>query len=100
MKGNRIAISERTNAPYSELGKLLDGLARERNVRGPYAVAKWVTATTGYRVAGQTVSRIFYGYHHPGQGFIGAFAEAFDLTPDERGRLAWLYTYGRAFSSP
>lgn len=27
------------NRPYCELGKMLDTLARERNVRGPYNIA-------------------------------------------------------------
>ena len=87
-------ISERTDGLYSELGEMLDAIARQRNVRGPYSVARWITDTTGYRVSGQAVSGHFYGVRYPRPSFITAFAEAFDLSLEERDKLAWLYTYG------
>ena len=87
-------MSNSSGETYSELGKMLDSMARKRNVRGPYVVAKHVTDATGYRVSGQGVSRLFYGENYPRPSFIAAFAEAFKLSIEERDRLAWLYTYG------
>jgi hypothetical protein len=86
--------SERTEALYSKLGELLDTIARKRNVRGPYSVAKRVTDTNGSQISGQGVSRLFYGENYPRPSFIAAFAQAFELSIEERDRLAWLYTYG------
>ena len=79
--------------PYSELGKMLDDLARERDVRGPYNIAHYVQSLTGYEASGQVVSQYMYGRSFPKREFIEAFAEAFELTPRERGRLAWVYAY-------
>jgi hypothetical protein len=87
-------VSARTDKPYSELGKVLDSLARKREVRGPYNIAHRVTAVTRYKVTGQAVSHYFYGNSRPKREFVSAFAEAFDLTTEERDALAWLYTYG------
>ena len=87
-------MSPRTNKAYSELGNLLDDLARKRGVRGPYNIAQRVTIMTGHKVTGQAVSRHFYGESWPKPEFISAFAEAFDLTKEERDMLAWAYTYG------
>ncbi len=80
--------------PYSELGKLLDSLARRQNVRGPYNIARYVEEVTGYAASGQAVSKCLYGKSLPKQEFIEAFADAFGLTPQERSELAWVYTYG------
>ncbi len=80
--------------PYSELGKLLDSLARRRHVRGPYNIAWRVRETTGYKVSGQTVSKCLYGQSLPRRMFIEAFCDAFELTQQERSELAWTYTYG------
>ncbi len=88
------AVNTRTDKPYGELGKLMDSLARKRDVRGPYNIAHVVTSVTGHRVTGQAVSRYFYGDSRPGPAFISAFAQAFDLNREERDALAWLYTYG------
>jgi hypothetical protein len=79
--------------PYSELGKMLDDLARERDVRGPYNIAQYVQSLTGYEVSGQVVSQYMYGKSVPKREFIKAFAGAFELTPRERGKLAWVYAY-------
>ncbi len=79
--------------PYSDLGKMLDDLARERDVRGPYNIAQYVYSLTGYEASGQVVSQYMYGKSVPKREFIKAFAEAFELTPQERGRLAWGYAY-------
>ena len=79
--------------PYSELGKMLDDLARERDVRGPYNIARHLQSLTGYEASGQAISQYMYGRSFPKREFIEAFAEAFELTPRERGRLAWVYAY-------
>ncbi len=80
--------------PYSELGRLLDGFARNRDVRGPYNIAYYIKSVTDYKVSGQAVSKYLYGKYVPKQAFIKAFAEAFELTLQERSELAWVYTYG------
>ncbi len=82
------------NKPYSELGKLLDALARSRDVRGPYNIALHLNSVTGQNVSGQAVSKYLYGKYVPKQAFIRAFADAFELTPQERSELAWVYVYG------
>jgi hypothetical protein len=86
-------VSTRIDKPYSELGKLLDSIARKRDIRGPYNVAKWISGTTDYQISGQGVSRIFYGLTWPKPSFIAAFAQAFNLSFEERDSLAWFYTY-------
>ena len=80
--------------PYCELGKMLDALARERKVRGPYNIAQYIQNVTGYEVSGQVLSKYLYGENVPKPEFVRAFVEAFELTSYERAELAWLYTYG------
>jgi hypothetical protein len=90
-------IRMRTNGkgrPYCELGKVLDALARERDVRGPSNIAHRVQDAGGYEVSGQALSKYLYGESLPKRQFIEAFAEAFVLTPQERAQLAWVYAYG------
>ena len=82
------------NRPYSELGKLLDALARERDVRGPYDITRHLRGATGHEVSGQSLSKYMYGDQLPKRAFVSAFAEAFELTPQERAELAWVYAYG------
>ncbi len=79
---------------YSELGKLLDDLARSRDVRGPYNIAHYIEDTIGYRVSGEAVSKYMYGEYLPKREFIKAFTDAFELTSHERAELAWVYAYG------
>ncbi len=86
-------MTDNTHKPYCELGKMLDDLARERGVRGPYNIANHVGNVTGYEVSGQMVSQYFYGRSFPKRQFIVAFAEAFKLTSQVRGELAWVYVY-------
>ncbi len=80
--------------PYCELRNLLDNLARYRAVRGPYNIASYLKDAAGYKVSGQVVSKYLYGHSQPKQEFVGAFADAFNLTPQERAELAWGYAYG------
>lgn len=87
-------MSARSGKPYSEMGKLLDRMARKRDVRGPYNVSQRVVEATGYRITGQAVSRYFYGDSWPKREFIAAFARTFDLNAAERDELARMYAYG------
>ena len=82
------------NKPYSELGKLLDALARSRDVRGPYNIAKYLGDITRHEVSGQSISKYLFGTNEPKRAFIVAFADSFELTGQERAYLAWVYAYG------
>ncbi len=86
------------NKSYCELGKLLDLLARSRDVRGPYYIAQHLKDVIGYEVSGQAVSKYLYGQNEPKRAFIEAFADAFELTVQKRIELAWVYAYGFPFS--
>jgi hypothetical protein len=83
-----------SDKPYTHLGKVLDAMARKRDVRGPYAIAKQVEKVSGHRVTGQAISRYFHDGVQPKPAFMNAFATAFDLTEEECDKLAWSYTYG------
>ncbi len=87
-------LSSKKTKPYSELGKLLDVLARSRNVRGPYNMAQYLNDVTSYRVSGQSVSKYLFGTNEPKRAFLVAFADAFELTEQERAELAWVHAYG------
>ncbi len=80
--------------PYCELGKLLDTLARSRDIRGPYNIAAYLSEVTEHEVSGQSVSKYLFGINEPKQAFIVAFADAFELTEQERLELAWAYAFG------
>ncbi len=86
-------MTDNPHKPYGELGKTLDDLARERDVRGPYNIAKHIGNVTGYEVSGQVLSKYMYGEYVPKPKFVRVFAEAFELTARERSELAWVYTY-------
>ncbi len=86
-------MTDHPHKQYSKLGDMLDDLACERNVRGPYNIAKHVKNVTGYEVSGQVLSKYMYGEYVPKREFVKAFTEAFDLTARERSELAWVYTY-------
>ncbi len=86
------------NKPYCELGKLLDALARSRDVRGPYQIAQYLGYSVGYAVSGQAVSKYLYGKAEPKCAFIETFADAFELTEQERAELAWTYSHGLPIS--
>ncbi len=86
-------VTTQTNKPYTELGKVLDAMARKRDVSGPYAIAKRVEELSDYSVSGQAISRYFNDGVQPKSAFMNAFATAFDLTEEECDELAWIYTY-------
>jgi hypothetical protein len=86
-------MTDNTHKRYCELGKMLDALARERDVRGPYNIANHIENVTGYEVSGQVLSKYLYGESVPKREFVRAFAEAFKLAAQERSELAWVYSY-------
>ena len=51
--------------PYCELGKMLDALARERKVRGPYNIAQQIHNAAGFEVSGQRSPGTCSGSIHP-----------------------------------
>ncbi len=91
-------LSSKTK-PYCKLGKLVDTLARSRDVRGPYNIAAYLSEVTDNEVSGQSVSKYLFGINEPKQAFIVAFADAFELTRQERLELAWVYAYGSPIPS-
>ena len=93
-EGGELVRMSAGNKPYCELGKLLDVLARSRNVRGSYNIAEYLNDRTNYEVSGQSVSKYLFGINQPKRAFIVAFADAFELTEQERAELAWTYAYG------
>jgi hypothetical protein len=76
------------------LGKMLDALARRRDVRGPYNIASYLKDMAGFEVSGQAVSTYLYGEYSPQREVIKAFTDAFELTSYERAGVAWLCTCG------
>jgi streptomycin 6-kinase len=95
--GRRRAASDGDERQGQALLRVREGvgaLARERDVQGPYNIARQVQDVTGYKVSGQAVSKYLYEESVPKRPFIEAFAEAFVLTRQERAQLAWVYAYG------
>jgi hypothetical protein len=92
-------LSSKKTKSYCELGKLLDALARSRDVRGSYNIAEHLNDLTNYEVSGQSVSKYLFGNNQPKRAFIVAFADAFELTEQERAALAWVYAYGSPMPS-
>ena len=80
---------------YTPLGRFMFDLALEKaDAEGPYNIANYMTTALGRKVAGPSVSEYFRGTYGPPSHFMSDFAEAFELTEEERGRLAWAYAYG------
>ncbi len=80
--------------PYSDLGAVMDELARKRNVRGPYNVCRFVRDRTGMGPkSGSAWSEIFYGKSHPTPATMKAFTEAFELSEGEVDALARAYMF-------
>lgn len=79
---------------YTELGNVLDELARQRNVRGPYNVANYIREKMGHGPNGSAWSQIFRGVtKHPERENMLLFTLAFELTAEERRRLANAYLF-------
>jgi hypothetical protein len=82
---------------YSDLGDVMDAIARRHNVRGPYNVGNYVLAKTGKGPKrGSAWSQIFYGQSHPTQKTMDAFLDAFPMTEEEVSALARAYLFRRA----
>lgn len=80
--------------PYSDLGQVMDDLARTRNIRGPYNVRNFVRAKTGEGPrSGSAWSQIFYGESHPMPKTMQAFTQAFELTEEEVDALSRAYMF-------
>lgn len=81
-------------ARYSRLGHVLDDLARKRDVRGPARVARYVRSRMGEGPGPSAWHQIFTGEtKQPAATNIELFANAFDLTYEERVRLALVYSF-------
>lgn len=98
------------NGPeYSELGHLMLRITDEnKNVRGPYNAYNYmerVARERGYDLGvdykgrprelpkGGAVSKYYRGLSFPEPWWIMAFADLFDLTPEQRKELADHYAY-------
>jgi hypothetical protein len=79
--------------PYSDLGKLIDELARSRDVRGPSAIAAHVRAQTGEGPGHSAWSQILYGDITPTVRTIQLFGQAFALDEEEVTRLSRRYVF-------
>jgi hypothetical protein len=85
----------RTASSYSPLGLVLDDLARRRNVRGPTSIARHIKNRMGYGPSPSAWQQILTGEtKNPERKNIKQFADAFELSSEERVRLAWVYVYG------
>jgi hypothetical protein len=80
--------------PYSELGKVLDQLARSRGVRGPKAIAAYVKEKTGDGPGLSGWGQILHGDFTPTRKTVRLFGEAFELDEEEQTRLALTYVFG------
>ena len=80
-------------APYSKLGDVLDEIARDRNVRGPYNVARYVQERTGDGPGGSHWSQIFYGKKEASPRVMKRFSLAMNLTEEEEVKLATAYLF-------
>ena len=84
---------------YSPLGKLIDRLARERDVRGPLALTEFVRQRTGEGPSRSAWSQFLFGDIKPTAKTMTLFVIAFELTEEERVELALVYTFGETFRS-
>ena len=80
--------------PYCALGDKIDAVARKRHVRGPHRIAKYVwSRNNGEGPSGVAWSKILYGDSHPQAKTMVQFANAFELSEEERDELARLCTF-------
>jgi hypothetical protein len=79
--------------PYSELGKVIDQLARARDVRGPNAIAAYVKERTGAAPGRSAWHKILYGDINPSRETMRRFAVAFELDEEETKQLAVMYIF-------
>jgi hypothetical protein len=81
--------------PYGALGEVMYELARKRNVRGPYSIAHYMKDQLPDHVpTGPAVAKWMYGdTENPERENMQLFADAFDLSLQERKQLAWVYAF-------
>lgn len=82
-----------SDGPYRDLGELLAQMAVARLAGNPRAIAERVELVADHPIDPQEVLEYLEGVRYPNPRFLPAFAEAFSLTPEERKRLAWVYTF-------
>ncbi len=81
--------------PYSALGEVIDELARKRNVRGPQRIANYMKARLGEAPTGAAVSKWVHGDSRPTRENMQRFADAFELSDEEKITLSFAFTYGQ-----
>lgn len=87
-------MSRKRYESYTLLGKTMYDLALEKEgVEGPYGVANHMSQALAREVKGPSVSEYFRGTYNPPPQFVEDFARVFNLSEEERGRLAWIYAY-------
>jgi hypothetical protein len=74
----------------------MDELARQRNVRGPHRIANYAKKHIPEFPSGTSVAKWMYGDAVPNVENLRRFAEAFELSEEEKMRLALAHTYGEA----
>ena len=81
--------------PYSAFGEVLDELARKRHVRGPYGIASHMKVRFPEAPSGVAVGKWMYGDASPTPENVRRFADAFELSKEERITLTFAFTYGQ-----
>jgi hypothetical protein len=79
--------------PYTALGKVMDELARKRNVRGPHGIANYVRRRFPDAPGGVAVAKWMYGDASPKPASLRTFSDAFELSDGEMMRLAWAFVF-------
>lgn len=81
------------NRPYSKLGKVIDDIARARNLRGAKAISERVKERMGRGPGRSAWQQILYGDSWPQPTTITLFKNAMDLTYEEEVTLAREYAF-------
>jgi hypothetical protein len=86
---------------YTELGNVIDQLARTRNVRGPYNISKYIRTQLGRGINGSAWSQIMHGQTKDARREnMRDFALAFELDAQERRLLANAFLFLGLASTP
>jgi hypothetical protein len=78
---------------YSPIGEVMDRIARERHIRGPYNVGRYVQEKMGEGPSGSAWSEYFRGESRPKPTVLELFRDAFSLTEKEEDELARAYAF-------
>jgi hypothetical protein len=79
---------------FSELGRLVDQLARSRDVQGLKVISEHVWEKTGGGPGRSAWGKVLFGDITPTPNTMRLFWEAFELDEEEATVLAWVYAYG------